>query len=409
MSGYLYEITLLLALVFVLARRPPRRSTDVAGSIVLGLTTVFLVFGVATGNPTNPAINDARGLIIVGIATIVSGRVFGYPEAMKTVRVLKWSLWFSATMVVLGQFGVELHGASEDAGLSFAGAGERALSGAERFLTSATHASLATVCISLALVITHRARLRTVAPWLIPGLIVVFFSFSRNSILAVGVAVIYAIVASRLFRSAMTALVALVFGGVAAGVMYGFAIASSSEGPLGWLAVQINAYVARVVDGISPAVISVDTSAQYRNRESELLLSSWMQSPIQGHGMGEAYRVPVGSPDSFTATSGIYYGHNFYLWLGVKAGIVGLAVILLVFLVPLMRRMTDAPTPVVGASAALAGLLVASYVAPFPLGVESGASMLIGILLGTVTRWPREHASQSLRSKSVRPLPIHAS
>lgn len=404
LSAYLYEISLLAALAFALTKRPPRRRTDALGVIVLSVTAVSAIFGYVAGNPLNPAMNDARGLVIVGFSVIIAGRVFGHPEVMKTVRVFKWVLWFSAAMVTAGQFGLPLHGASEDAGLSFAGGGDRALSGAERFLTSATHASLATVCIAVALIITNRARLRTVAPWLVPALIVVFFSFSRNSILAIAVAVVFALVSSQQFRSFVTAGATFVGGGLVVWAVYALATASSADGPLGWLAVQINAYANRVVEGIDPSVISVDTSAQYRNKESELLIASWQQAPVFGHGMGHAYRIPVGAPDSFTATSGIYYAHNFYLWLAVKAGFVGVALIVAVFVIPLLRRMGDAPSSVVGSSAALAGLLVGSWVAPFPLGFESASSMLIGALLGVSAAWQRGDASPAITSTKRRML-----
>lgn len=398
LSAYLYEITLVASLVFALARRPPRRRTDALGAIVLLVTAISALLGYVAGNPLNPAMNDARGLVIVGLSIIIAGRVFGHPEAAKTVRVFKWVLWFSAAMVTAGQFGLPLHGASEDAGLSFAGGGDRALSGAERFLTSATHASLATVCIAIALIITNRARLRTVAPWLVPALVVVFFSFSRNSILAIAVAVVFALVSSQQFRSFVTAGATFVGGGLIIWAVYALATASSADGPLGWLAVQINAYANRVVEGIDPSVISVDTSAQYRNKESELLVASWQQAPIFGHGMGYAYRIPVGAPDSFTATSGIYYAHNFYLWLAVKAGLIGVAIIVTVFVIPLLRRMGEAPSAVAGSAAALAGLLVGSWVAPFPLGFESASSMLMGALLGVTAAWRRGEASPAAAS-----------
>jgi hypothetical protein len=388
-NAFFWEIFLAAALVFVLLARPARRSSDFSGLVLFSVGAIWLITGLAMGNAVSPAINDARGLMTGAMAVVVAGRIIGFPEFQKTVTVFKWVLWYSAAAVLAGQLGIfDIQGTSEDAGLTL-GSGTRAESGAERFITSATHAGLVVICVCLALTITRRRRIGAALPFLLPAVVIVFVSFSRNSLLAIGIAIIYAILTDLRFRTMLRGPVIVGAGVACAGAVYALASLSGQSGPLGFLSTQIDAYVSRVFVGLDPSVIAVDSSAQYRANESVMLQDAWSQSFIWGNGMGHAFRPSSGVEGSFTAGAGMYYGHNFYLWLGVKAGLVGLAILIFLFARPLLRRLTDAPDAVAGASAALAALLGISFVAPMLLSSISAGCLLVGAMLGVACSWGR--------------------
>ncbi len=408
LNAFLYEVALVAALAYVLVKREARHATDWVGVTVLAIAAGWALAGIANGFALSPVINDARGLVIVGIAVIVAGRVFGTRDAEVSVRVFKWVLWASLATIALGQIGLPIHGRSEDAGLYMVGATTYTGSGALRFITSATHASLATLCICVVLIIAARASFRTVLPWMLPATVIVFVSFSRNSLLALAVAILYVMVFHGRVRTVVRAAGTLVVGAVLVGVVYGVA---QITGPGNFLAVQVEGYATRVVEGLSPDVLSTDTSALWRARENALMLDAIDQSPLFGHGMGYAYRPPTGVAGSFEATTAQFYAHNYYYWLPMKVGLIAAVTLGLIVLRVLCRRMTNAPGTVIAAASGLAGLLAVSAFAPLPNSPESGASLLIGALIGTAAAWSKtaradQPSKISKRSQYVNPVSI---
>ena len=189
---------------------------------------------------------------------------------------------------------------------------------------------------------------------------------------------------------------------VAAVVLSGIAgvARSSPDTPwLSWVDTQITGYTSRVVEGLSGEALSRDTSAQFRVEENWYLRRAVVEQPIVGHGLGYAYRPIIGPSTGYIASSGAYYAHNFYYWMLVKAGILGL-IIFAAAVLPRFRRPASRPQNVwLACASALAGLLVGSFVAPFPLGVESGSAMLIGVLAGLMVN--RSGSDDDARDRPV--------
>lgn len=376
---YLYEPLLIVAALWVFFTHRQRAKLGTAPVLFAVVLAVATIAGLVAGNPVPAVAADVRGPAIMMVGFFVAARLAGTPIVGRVLVALKWSLWVSlAFIVVSSATGLALSGRAEEATLHAASGG-----GTTRFITPATHISLAVVCGVVALLITRRATFRQVAPYMLPALGVVFFSFSRNSLLGIGVAVIVTLIADCTARSVMGTLgrAAAAVGVVA--LLVWISRVLTDVPVFGWVDQQVSAFTARVIDGFSPSALAIDTSAQYRVHENAYLLNSAAESPMLGHGMGHAFRPPSGNVGSFTATAGIYYAHNFYYWLLVKAGAVGLAVFAWMALPAIVRRRATAMTATwLACAAAAAGLLASSIVAPMPLGFESASALALGAALG---------------------------
>jgi len=385
LSVYFYESTLIVAAIYAWTQLPPVRYA-MSRSLAMAAIAIFgIALGFLLGNPTSRVIEDPRGLIQMSIAILVAARVAYSPIESTVVRATKWSLWVSAILIVAASLsGIKLAGRTEDAGLSFVGQGERALSGASRFLTSATHFSLAVTCICVGLLVVRASTFRKVWTYLIPAAIVVFLSFSRNSLVALSLTVIVALLVNRQFRDFVRTVTGVAIVAVTTWIVSLFARASTDLPSVSWFVTQIDAYWDRVFSGLSGEVIASDTSAQYRVKESQYLTAAIAESPLYGHGTGYAYRPAVGPAGSYTQTSGVYYAHNFYYWLLVKSGLIGFAAFVYASFLPLIaawKRATPRTAVLIGT---LVGFLAISTVAPMPLGTDSGAALLLGSLIGLV-------------------------
>ncbi|MFJ6535594.1 O-antigen ligase family protein [Paenarthrobacter sp. NPDC091711] len=380
---FLFEPFLAVAAVWALAthkapwvakRRP----------IWIGLLIVaWALAGLFQKHPTIEVIGDSRGLLSVVLAVIVASRLYGSPHGKTALKVLLVSLWVSLVVTLAA---AALHfpiaGRSEATALflNSSGAGS---SESTRFLTAASEISVLVAAASLALMISGRVPIRLALPYLIPSLTIVFLGFSRNSFVALGVTLVFAVLAARTMKPVAVAVKVAVFAGFPILIL---SLAHMSFGIPGgdFVVTQIEGFMSRVVGGLDASTISDDTSAIARMNEDAYLMQGISQSPFYGHGFGYAYRLPVGPPGSFSATKGQYYGHNFYLWLTVKTGLVGMAIFVGVFILPVLRSLRGGSNAVIGLGAAAAGLLTSMVFAPFPNDVSNGGSLSVGLLFGAL-------------------------
>ena len=380
---FLFEPFLMFAALWSVLTHPHR---VVARARIVWLATLIAaaaIAGLAQQFPTIEVISDGRGLLSTLLAAIVASRIYGTPHAQNALKVLKISLWTSlAVTLAASVLKFPIAGRTEAAALflSSSGAGS---SDSTRFLTSASQLAVLVTCIAIALVIASKASPKQVAPYLVPALVLAFLSFSRNSFLAVIVAMAFAILAARTLRPvAVMAKIAL-FVGVPVTIL---ALAHVAIGLPGgdYVATQVQAFSTRVLGGLDTSTLADDTSAVARTNEDGYMMAAIAESPAVGHGLGYAYRPPVGPTGSFSATKGQYYGHNFYLWITVKAGLAGLLVFLYFTLAPTLIAFRRATSACIGLGAATAGLLVALVFAPFPNDVGNGGSLSVGLLFGAL-------------------------
>lgn len=391
-SIFLYEPFLYPAAAFVVWKRPFGPATLRCVVILVLLVGTAAAHGVLAGISPTLVLREARGLVVVGAALVAAAGLIGTEHTRGLLRTTRASLWISAVVTALGSVtNLPLNGRSDIASL-FVNGSQQA-TGALRLLTAATQFALATVCVCLALLITRRVAARQLLPYLLPALLITFLGFSRNALLAVTVAIIVTAIIDRSAR-ALVGMVRIAATSVV------FAVAVLALGAAGvpgadWASLQGQAFHDRVIAGLDAEVLRVDSSALAREVENRYATAAIEASPLTGHGFGYAYRPGFGEPGSFTAETGRYYVHDFYLWLLVKTGIVGLLLWLLL-LVPLIVRQVLRPHAVGAAfAAAAAGLSAVAFVAPLPLDIESSGAVTIGIVLGVLV------AQATVRSPST--------
>lgn len=396
---FLTEPVLAAAALYALAALPPKRRILGGATLLTGALVVSTMIGLLNGNDSSAILSDVRAPLAMVLAFVIAAQVQGTPLEPKALRVVKWGLWWSAALTVLALVGlIQLGGRTETSELVLEG-GEIAGGGALRVMTTATHPALAVVCACAALVVLRRASIRQTLPYLAPALVITFASQSRNSLLGIAAAVLFAFLVS---RSKGAAAGALLRGGVVVGALAGILVLAASVLTLpGEEAVtnQVESFRERVVGGLSTEVRSADSSLQYRVRENRYLMEAFDTAPFVGHGMGYAYQPPSGAPGSFYATTGRVYSHNFYYWLLAKAGLLG-ALAFAAFVLPLLGRRVPADVrgPI---GAAAVGLLAVSVVAPMPLS-QTG-SIALGALLGLLAGARSATALDAATETAVRP------
>jgi len=226
-------------------------------------------------------------------------------------------------------------------------------------------------------------------------------AFSRNTLIALGVAVAVSFFATLGWSSLRRAArLAIIGGGILVVAVPGalFLLQHSSAGE--WLTDQINGFSHRVLGGVSSSALAVDNSTLARLAEDANLNRSIAKAPLFGHGLGYAYQEPFGrDPDEFTNTLGTTYSHNFYLWWLAKSGAVGMAAFAMFALTPLVFALRSASKPAKAGSAVSAGLLVMSIVDPLP--EDPANAMTLGIALGAALAFARPRRRSGVSDGSV--------
>ncbi|UOT05840.1 O-antigen ligase family protein [Rhodococcus opacus] len=380
-SGFtfpIYEMTLFVAFVLAVrrgvGRYTKRRVTFFALWMLCGLSVSFL-----DGLVPVRIIGDIRTPIQLVMALVVAAVYIETDTARKCAEALKWTLWFSAILTILASVsGLKLAGRSGDSTLI-------GNSDAVRFLTATNFPALGTVCVCAALIVLGRASLRSTAMWTIPALIILLMAFSRNHIIGLALAVLVALVATRDLRTIMRAVIRVaVAAAVLVLVTWGVTSSVFDDFPgHSWAKLQADSYASRVLEGLTEESRERDSSALYREEETQRLTLSISEAPVMGHGFGYAYKPAEGQRGSWFYDQGPYYAHNFYLWALVKSGVVGLFLFLAALARPLIRPVLRPTNPVATSFAAAAiGLLGVSWVAPMPLG--SPSAVVLGALVGVV-------------------------
>jgi len=376
-----HEPFLLLAVLHTMAKFKSSRRLNLLTVAFATFVALGFLVGFAEQNTLTKLLYDARPVAEGAVMIFVAVRVYGTDIAVTAYRVIKWVLWASAAVVLAGAtLGIQVGGRTEEASLANPGADYGV---ATRLLTSATFPALAVLCAIAAIVIAKRITLRSTWVLSVPAALIVVLSFSRNSILALAVAILFAVVATRTVSAMLRA------GGVVLVTIAAFALLIVLNPILATLPggdfinTQIASYSSRVLNGLTSNVQATDASVQFRASEDAWLLRGIAAAPVLGHGFGFAYKPSAGT-SSFTLDYAPYYAHNFYLWAGVKTGVVGVLMFVLSIASPLLRSLNRPTVATLGIAAALVGMLAASYVAPVPL--SSTSTILFGALVGALAR-----------------------
>jgi len=371
-----YQVAVVLAICFLISTVKPRLS-DFELPGMFALATLFVTaVGFAAGNATWVVIRESQTLLEMVAGFILGLLIVKGDYLAGSVRAMIVILWFSAGMAILSSVhAIQLAGRSES--LAKTGANETL-----RLVISAQSPATAVLAALVAAAVIGRTRRATSFALGAPALIIVLLAFSRNTLIALAVAAVVAVLASpgwaALRRAAtLTAISGVVIAVAVPGSLY--LLGQSAAGS--WLADQFDAFNYRVVRGVSTSALAVDPSTLDRLREVDNLDRAIAEAPIFGHGLGYAYQPPYGNdPDEFTMKFYPTYSHNFYLWWLAKAGAIGMAAFAWLALTPLIRALRGASAPAIISAAASAGLLAISAVWPLPeMPVDA---LAIGLALG---------------------------
>jgi hypothetical protein len=356
-------------------------------AVFVGLLIFAAVVGLASGHEPGKVLADIRHVPAMGMAMIVGASLIPKGEGKSYSRTIGAILWFSLLMVAASSvFGLELNGRSESAQLYSTAGGMLTNSSAIRYLTSATFLALAVVMFCASMAILKISPLKRLWPYFVPAILLLFLGFSRNHLLGIAVAILVSVIigflARRGVRTVAGALGAFIGIGMILTVL-AFAISSTPAGSR-WVETQLDAYSSRVLQGLGDQALAVDTSSQDRVVENSLMIDAISSDGhfLVGSGMGYAYKPAMGQADGFAADGGRYYGHNYYLWILMKAGIVGLLSVAGLFTYSIVvgiraaepRR--DLAWP---AAAVVAGFAAVMLFAPMPNGTPT--ALILGLAL----------------------------
>ena len=368
-----WDLLIPLALVEVYRKmRPPPVVSR--GVVVLGTAwLVSTLFGWHQGNDVTYWFLESR-VQLVFIAAFYIGAGVAYAGRLREFRTTFLAvLWISAPLLLLSalSIGPALLGRRTTASLN----GDS--TDVARLLTNSQFAALTALCVCLGLLAIGHVKLSTILPYLAPSVLIVFLSFSRNTLIAVAISLVVVAIGRRLTLRPIATVIAVTIG---VGLVGAFTLWASAGTDVGtFMQSQVDAYKSRVLLGAEGDALSADKSAQARLIEDSNLIDKFQQSPIVGHGFGFAYQDPSGTSE-FTQTLGRYYAHNFYLWLLVKSGLVGMAAFIFAAVWPLISALRQKNISAPALVATAFGLLGVSYVAPLPS--ESPSSLIIGTVIG---------------------------
>jgi hypothetical protein len=258
-----------------------------------------------------------------------------------------------------------------------------------RYLSPATHLALATLCVGAAYLVVGRQP-REALRFVIPAAVITFVAFSRNSIVALAVAVTVALVMAGLrgaYRMLVIGATVLVLG-------FGLVkLAETNRGPgglpaAGFVSTEYAAYKGRVLGGLTATARSKDGSVRWRYLEDAYARQAWRRHALIGQGLGTTYRPMLGPAGTFEGDQGQHYVHNSYWWLLVKTGLLGL-VGFLAFVGRAIAAALSARRPLPSSLAAgLVGLLVICLAVPLPNDLWGAPAL--GLLVGLCRRAARE-------------------
>lgn len=390
-----------LFLVAAFAMAVPRMHwSDIRGLTAIGLflwAGLGSWWGAAHGYPFGDILYDARSSWVLAVAFVVVSAA--RPETLRRLwtRTIPVTLVVSAVTMALGSIGLLATNAH-----TFAARLDYQESGgsASRQLGSTGFIAVAVLMCAVTMFLLRKpvpSALRFMVPLAVA---VVALSFSRSHLVGLAVTVLYGLYEARRHRALAAVFPRVALAGLAAIPLLFFVLAiGSTLAPDSWIRSVGTSYALRVFEGLGSQARTQDMSLHYRIEEYEGLLDSISEAPLLGQGFGHAYREPEGAPGQYFHDAAPFYSHNFYLWATAKMGILGLAFLLLVYMVSVARPVGH-HIATVCARAVLVSFLGISFAVPMPNGQASGP--LVGGVLALALR--SVEATRPAESRPRRPV-----
>ena len=249
-----------------------------------------------------------------------------------------------------------------------------------------------------------------------PCLVLTFLSFSRSALVALALTVVICAMSSLRWSHLISfsgrgfaVIVVAVLGGLVL-ITAGDLMAGAAGNGGNPVRSQVEAYQARVLDVLGSDKLNQDASASFRRRESGLAVTAIHGQPLAGAGFGAVYRLPM-TFEPFAEQSGVTYVHNYYLWIAIKTGLVGLALTLALLALPILRwllwlRADPRARVAVPFMACVGGVIGVLYVEPVAQARQSAAVFggLVGVAWALTAR-PEGTSDSRLPRKATWPEP----
>lgn len=383
LSVNLYEPFLLIALLTSIVALYRHRNWDRGGVFWLAAFGIAVAMasaiGLVRGAESGFVFRDARGLLTMLAAAFTALALS--PEDRRSIwRVLASSMVASA-IITLGAsvFGYGLQGRSETARLWAAsgGGGLGSAEAAARFISPATGVALCIVTGLLARILKGRRLSKLDLAALVSAVLVAFLSFSRFQLVAIPAAISASLLIAVLSRDRSALRTTKRIGVAGLALITAVFIIPAAAPTDSYVARQVKAFSDRVLTGLDSEVRARDSSTQDRETENGYMLKGLSDYPVVGSGFGYAYKPASGELGQFANVEGRYYGHQFYLWISLKAGLLGFSTFCALMLLAMRRSIQHKSEALLGVSLALA---IVCNIAPYPEGTSN--AIAIGAALG---------------------------
>lgn len=390
---YFYEFFLIGSAIYAitLARKTAVDRPKISRSIGIRATAIFVAafafagaIGFSKGYSLQDINADTRPIFNMLVGIFVITTVIAVGDGLRYIKTITAVLVISAFIMIFASVaGVPLAGREETAQLyTTTGGLVSGGSDALRYLTSTTPLALAALLFTVALVALKRARLATVAPVLLSSLVISFLGFSRNTLLALAGTIAFIVLLAFVHGWLMATVGRLLETAAMSALLLGLVVlGSNAVGGGAWIESQISGYTNRVFAGLNQSTAAVDTSTQDRLLEDRYIVRAGEGHELTGNGLGTRYKPAMGPSTEFAADKGELYAHNFYGWLYVKGGVLGVSAFVAMILggiLPALRRRYRSQA-LGAASATLFGLAVTLIVMPLPL--DHGNSLLLAMVM----------------------------
>jgi O-Antigen ligase len=397
---YLYQVAMALAAIYLLMSvSRVRWSAYILPAMFLAAMVCYAVVGIAVGNPIDRVLREFLILFELVSGFVLAMLIIDAGYVKETVRVIAVTLWFSAGMLVAASLHlVALAGRTEQL--------EKGLGAAEatRLVTNSQNPAIAVLTALVVAQIVGRVKLTTYLMLAPPALVITLLAFARHTLLLIGVAAVVMLLASPSWQALRrTTMASVISAAILAVTIPGSLLLLKHSAGGAWLGDQFTAFNNRVLHGVSDSRFAMDPSILSRQAENAKLSRAIGEAPVFGHGLGYPYQLPFGAHDSFSATLGTTYAHNFYLWWLAKAGAVGMTAFALFALIPIARGLFSASAPAKIAAALSVALLVNCTVDPLP--EDPADALVLGLTLGAALQF----AVVSLRARRKDNAMQHAS
>lgn len=328
-SLFVLDAVLVIAALWALRGTSPSHGADRSVAFYALVMTALCFVGLLRGAQMSAVIQDFRGPIYIVCGYVVASRRLTWADRDVVIRTVSAILWWSVaaiTFVLLT--GQEfLHGRVGQTA-AFLGGDRKEQLDAVRFLIASKELSLLTALVVIGMLLLGARsgnRRGVLFGLLVPAIFVVFMGFSRQSIAATAVALVFLMVVAPRRAETVTRIgaglagLALLLGVLA---LTGATSRLTAEGTV--VGDQITAYSDRVFAGLFGDNVTEDPGNQFRTLEADAAIDFAVRHPVAGGGLGTQYRGDLELEAFQDVEYGRRYVHNVYLWYAAHGGIVGL-------------------------------------------------------------------------------------